>query len=79
MSNKEQHQFTITAYDKLGTLERILRVIRHRGGHIKQMQMQTKDDQILSLSLSLALTTKRPISALLNQIDKLVDVISIEI
>lgn len=77
MSNKEQHQFTITAYDKLGTLERILRVIRHRGGHIKQMQMQTKDDQILSLSL--ALTTKGPISALLNQIDKLVDVISIEI
>lgn len=77
MSNKDQHQFTITAYDKLGTLERILRVIRHRGGHIKQMQMQTKDDQILSLSL--ALTTKRPISALLNQIDKLVDVISIDI
>ncbi|MFQ1040740.1 acetolactate synthase 2 small subunit [Gilliamella sp. CG16] len=77
MSNKDQHQFTITVYDKLGTLERILRVIRHRGGHIKQMQMQTKDDQILSLSL--ALTTKRPISALLNQIDKLVDVISIEI
>ncbi|OCG00624.1 acetolactate synthase 2 small subunit [Gilliamella sp. wkB308] len=77
MSNNDQHQFTITAYDKLGTLERILRVIRHRGGHIKQMQMQTKDDQILSLSL--ALTTKRPISALLNQIDKLVDVISIEI
>lgn len=77
MSNKDRHQFTITAYDKLGTLERILRVIRHRGGHIKQMQMQTKDDQILSLSL--ALTTKRPISALLNQIDKLVDVISIEI
>lgn len=77
MSNQEQHQFTITAYDKLGTLERILRVIRHRGGHIKQMQMQTKDNQILSLSL--ALTTKRPISALLNQIDKLVDVISIEI
>ncbi|WP_430875289.1 acetolactate synthase 2 small subunit [Gilliamella sp. G0441] len=77
MNNKDQHQFTITAYDKLGTLERILRVIRHRGGHIKQMQMQTKDDQILSLSL--ALTTKRPISALLNQIDKLVDVISIEI
>lgn len=77
MSNNDQHQFTIIAYDKLGTLERILRVIRHRGGHIKQMQMQTKDDQILSLSL--ALTTKRPISALLNQIDKLVDVISIEI
>lgn len=77
MSNKDKHQFTIIAYDKLGTLERILRVIRHRGGHIKQMQMQTKDDQILSLSL--ALTTKRPISALLNQIDKLVDVISIEI
>lgn len=77
MSNNDQHQFTITAYDKLGTLERILRVIRHRGGHIKQMQMQTKDDQILSLSL--ALTTKRPISALLNQINKLVDVISIEI
>lgn len=77
MSNNDQHQFTITAYDKLGTLERILRVIRHRGGHIKQMQMQIKEDQILSLSL--ALTTKRPISALLNQIDKLVDVISIEI
>ncbi|KFA58670.1 hypothetical protein A9G48_08760 [Gilliamella sp. wkB18] len=70
------YQLTIKADNKLGTLERILRVIRHRGGHIKKMQMHTIDNHTFILSLTLA--TERAISTLQNQVAKLVDVISIE-
>lgn len=71
-----KYKFTIKAYDKLGTLERILRVIRHRGGHIECIQMQLITKQILILTLEL--TTDRSISTLQNQLLKLVDIISVE-
>ncbi|MCX8663531.1 acetolactate synthase 2 small subunit [Gilliamella sp. B2911] len=75
MNQKATHQFTITANDKLGSLERILRVVRHRGGHIEQMQMQSIDNQLFTLTLTL--TTERTLSSLQNQITKLEDVITI--
>ena len=76
MNQKATHQFTITANDRLGALERILRVVRHRGGHIEQMQMQSIDSQLFTLTLTL--TTERTLSSLQNQITKLEDVISLE-
>ncbi len=76
MNQKATHQFTITAHDKLGSLERILRVVRHRGGHIEQMQMQSIDNRLFSLILTL--TTERTLSSLQNQIIKLEDVIKVE-
>ena len=76
MNQKATHQFTITAHDKLGSLERILRVVRHRGGHIEQMQMQSIDNQLFTLTLTL--TTERTLSSLQNQITKLEDVISLD-
>ena len=76
MNQKATHQFTITAHDKLGSLERILRVVRHRGGHIEQMQMQSIDNRLFSLILTL--TTERMLSSLQNQIIKLEDVIKVE-
>lgn len=76
MNQQTQHQLTIKAYDTLGTLERILRVVRHRGGHIESMQMQTIENNLLILILKL--TIKRDLSMLQNQVAKLEDVISIE-
>ncbi|OCG28632.1 hypothetical protein A9G11_10425 [Gilliamella sp. wkB108] len=77
MNEIAKHKLTMKAYDKLGTLERILRVIRHRGGHIESLQMQLDAEQILTLTLEL--TTDRSISALQNQLLKLVDIISVEL
>ncbi|OCG15370.1 hypothetical protein A9G28_08135 [Gilliamella sp. Fer1-1] len=71
-----QHQLTIKAYDKLGSLERILRVLRHRGGHITSMQMQTIENNLLILTITL--TTERWLSTLQKQVEKLEDVIAIE-
>lgn len=76
MNTKTQYQVTIKAYDKLGSLERILRVVRHRGGHIDKMQMQTVENE--QLILSLLLTTERSLSTLQNQVAKLADVIAVE-
>lgn len=76
MNQQTQHQLTIKANDKLGTLERILRVIRHRGGHIKSMQMQTTENNTIIMTLQL--TTERSLSTLQNQVAKLEDVITIE-
>lgn len=76
MNTKTQYQVTIKAYDKLGSLERILRVVRHRGGHIEKMQMQTVGNE--QLILSLLLTTERSLSTLQNQVAKLADVIAVE-
>ncbi|WP_085247472.1 acetolactate synthase 2 small subunit [Gilliamella mensalis] len=76
MNEQAQYQLTIRAYDKLGSLERILRVIRHRGGHIKSLQMQTIENN--ALTMTLILTTERPLSTLKNQVAKLEDVIAVE-
>ncbi|OCG01228.1 acetolactate synthase 2 small subunit [Gilliamella sp. wkB112] len=76
MSELTNYQFTIKAYDQLGAIERILRVVRHRGGHIEKLQMQTAEHN--TLVLNLVLTTKRSITALQNQLTKLVDVITID-
>ncbi|WP_081297880.1 MULTISPECIES: acetolactate synthase 2 small subunit [unclassified Gilliamella] len=76
MNEQMQHQLTIKAYDKLGSLERILRVLRHRGGHITSMQMQTIENNLLILTITL--TTERWLSTLQKQVEKLEDVIAIE-
>ncbi|OCG09067.1 hypothetical protein A9G13_03150 [Gilliamella sp. wkB178] len=76
MSELTNYQFTIKAYDQLGSLERILRVIRHRGGHLEKLQMQTAEHN--TFVLNLVVTTKRSITSLQNQLAKLVDVITIE-
>lgn len=71
------YEITIKAYDRLGVLERILRVVRHRGSAIKEMQMRCFDDQQIDLKLLLA-SDKNP-QLLQNQLRKLIDVISVEI
>lgn len=69
------YQLHIQAYDRLGELERILRVIRHRGGHINTLTMQTKENGCFSLTV--ALTSKKAIKILENQIAKLANVLEV--
>lgn len=70
-----QYQLVVKAQDRLGVLERIFRVIRHRGARIDSMSMNVSD-QILCLTMTLV--TNKSIDALDSQLTKLVDVISIE-
>ncbi|MDF7670007.1 acetolactate synthase 2 small subunit [Orbaceae bacterium ESL0721] len=71
---KSNHQLTITAHDRLGELERILRVIRHRGGAIDQLTMAREGT---TFTLNVVLTTERAIESLVNQIAKLANVLSV--
>lgn len=74
MKKVNQYQLDIKAHNQLGTLERILRVIRHRGGRIESMDMQT--DHANMMELSIKLTTEKSIEMLQSQVAKLVDVIA---
>ncbi|MDF7668003.1 acetolactate synthase 2 small subunit [Orbaceae bacterium ESL0727] len=69
------YQLHIQAYDRLGELERILRVIRHRGGHIHALTMQS--DENGRFSMQVTLTTERAIETLGNQIAKLANVLDV--
>lgn len=65
------YQVEINAQWRPETLERILRVVRHRGFVIQQMQMQLQDNQI---DLLLSVSSEKAIYLLINQLVKLYDV-----
>lgn len=68
------YQLTIKANKRPETLERILRVIRHRGFEVKSLNVEENDTVF---DLKLTLTSQRPLSLLTRQLDKLFDVIEI--
>lgn len=70
------YQFQIKAHDNLGAMERILRVVRHRGGRIAQLNMQAHSDHYFDLTI--ILQASRPAEFIRAQVAKLVDVISVE-
>lgn len=69
------YQLAITAHDRPGSLERILRVIRHRGGKILSMNMQAESTQQISLNFELA--DSRAKEQMTNQLIKLADILAI--
>lgn len=71
----ENYQLMIKAYDRPGSLERILRVIRHRGGKIKTMSMQVESTQ--QLSVNFELVDSRVKEQLANQLIKLADIVTV--
>lgn len=71
----ENYQLMIKAHDRPGALERILRVIRHRGGQIKTMNMQVESTPHLSVTFELV--GSRAKEQLANQLIKLADVVTI--
>lgn len=58
-------------------LERLLRVIRHRGFNIKNLNMQSMSSK--GSIITMLVDSERDISLLTNQINKLLDVIDCQV
>ena len=73
-----QHQVALQARFNPETLERVLRVVRHRGFQVCSMNMVTlgnTDD----INIELTVASLRPVELLFSQLSKLVDVACVEI
>ena len=70
-----EHQIDLTAQHRPEVLERILRVIRHRGFTVTQMDMQLIDDKV---RLKFTVKSDRTLDLLVSQLEKLPDVLGIK-
>ncbi len=68
----------IEAHNTPAMMERVLRVTRHRGFKVCDMNMRTYNGQD-NVTISLTVTGERPLELLTNQLNKLVDVASLEV
>lgn len=66
-----EYTIQIIAYDRLAILERIFRVIRHRGGHVVEISMVKKQEQ---LDLSITLFVSKTIETIIAHLNKLNDI-----
>ncbi|MEJ2766774.1 acetolactate synthase 2 small subunit [Photobacterium sp. MCCC 1A19761] len=73
----DRYLLDIKADDKPVLLERVLRVIRHRGFIIKQVTA-TQNQESKIASIEIIVDSDRPISTLINQIEKLWDIRTVE-
>ena len=69
-----EHQIDLTAQHRPEVLERILRVIRHRGFTVTQMDMQLIDDKV---RLKFTVKSDRTLDLLVSQLEKIYDVVEI--
>ncbi|KMV29343.1 acetolactate synthase 2 small subunit [Photobacterium swingsii] len=69
----DRYLLDIKADDKPVLLERVLRVIRHRGFIIKKV-IATQNHESKVASVEIVVDSDRPISTLINQIEKLWDI-----
>ncbi len=67
------YTLTLTLAQRPEVLERVLRVVRHRGFKVTRMNMQLEDSK--TASLDMAVESERAIELLTNQLEKLIDVI----
>lgn len=70
-----EHQIKLTARHRPEVLERILRVIRHRGFTVTQMDMQLIDDKV---RLKFTVKSDRTLDLLVSQLEKIYDVVEIK-
>ncbi|WP_109083407.1 acetolactate synthase 2 small subunit [Aggregatibacter kilianii] len=70
-----EHQIELTAQHRPEVLERILRVIRHRGFTVTQMNMQLIDDKV---RLKFTVKSDRTLDLLVSQLEKIYDVVEIK-
>lgn len=73
-----QHQVAVQARFNPETLERVLRVVRHRGFQICAMNMETATDA-QSINIELTVASPRSVELLFSQLSKLVDVARVDI
>lgn len=69
-----EQQIELTAQHRPEVLERILRVVRHRGFTVTQMDMQLIDDKV---RLKFTVKSDRTLDLLVSQLEKLPDVMEI--
>ncbi len=69
------HTFNVTVADRPAVLERLLRIIRHRGYRLLSMNVTSSGDE---LSMQISVDSEKPAMQLVNQLDKLYDVINIQ-
>jgi acetolactate synthase II small subunit len=74
----ERYLIDIKADDKPVLLERVLRVVRHRGFIIRQVAA-TQNHESHIASVEIIVDSDRPISTLINQIEKLWDIRTVEV
>lgn len=70
-----EHQIELTAQHRPEVLERILRVVRHRGFTVTQMDMQLIEDKVW---LKFTVKSDRTLELLVSQLEKLPDVIEMK-
>lgn len=74
----ERYLLDIKADDKPVLLERVLRVVRHRGFVIKQVAA-TQNHESKIASVEIIVDSDRSITTLIDQIEKLWDIRSVEV
>ncbi|MBK5074880.1 acetolactate synthase 2 small subunit [Budviciaceae bacterium BWR-B9] len=73
-----EHQLYIQTRFRSEVLERLLRVVRHRGFRVCKMNMnQTGNGD--NINIHLTVSSERPVNLLSSQLTKLADVNSVEI
>ena len=70
-----EHQIDLTAQHRPEVLERILRIARHRGFTVTQMDMQLIDDKV---RLKFTVKSDRTLDLLVSQLEKLPDMIEMK-
>ena len=73
-----QHQVAVEARFNPETLERVLRVVRHRGFQVCSMNMNAASDA-QNINIELTVASPRSVELLFSQLSKLVDVARVEI
>lgn len=73
----KQHQVTIFAQPRPELLERVLRVVRHRGFQLSAINMAPQSD-CQELRITVTVASERPIQLLLSQLAKLIDVLQVD-
>ncbi|AGH81468.1 acetolactate synthase small subunit [Psychromonas sp. CNPT3] len=71
------YQLNLTLEQRPEVLERVLRVVRHRGFKVTQMKMQCEDNNVAYIDLHVE--SERAIELLTHQLEKLIDVITCRI
>lgn len=73
-----QHQLAVQARSRPETLERVLRVVRHRGFQVCAMTMAA-DINPENITIELTVASPRSIELLFSQLSKLVDVARVDV
>ena len=73
-----QHQVNVAARFNPETLERVLRVVRHRGFQVCSMTMEAATDA-QNINIELTVASPRSVDLLFSQLSKLVDVAHVAI